>query len=90
MTSIPDLTPLTLEDGAMTSGEDVTCEIREGEVVLLDVWATWCGPCQGPMKHNVEILKKQKETWKDKVRIVALSLDDNLESLKTKIISSDF
>lgn len=25
---------------------------KPGEVLLVDVWATWCGPCQKPMKHN--------------------------------------
>ena len=23
-----------------------------GEVLLVDVWATWCPPCQKPMGHN--------------------------------------
>lgn len=30
---------------------------KEGEVILLDIWATWCGPCQGPMAHNQEMME---------------------------------
>ena len=29
---------------------------KPGEVWLIDFWATWCPPCQGPMAHNQEIL----------------------------------
>jgi thiol-disulfide isomerase/thioredoxin len=41
----------------------------------VDVWATWCGPCQKPMQHNQEMLTKNDEKWKGKVRIVAISVD---------------
>ncbi len=49
--------------------------------MLLDFWATWCGPCQKPMAHNQEMLEKNKEQWKDRVRIVAISVDDSKEEL---------
>ena len=46
---------------------------KKGQVLLIDVWATWCGPCQGPMKHNQEML--EKNNWGDSVRIVGVSVD---------------
>lgn len=58
---------------------------KEGEVILLDLWATWCGPCQNPMNHNNEMLLKEKETWKDKVRIIGLGTDQGRDALKTRI-----
>ena len=32
--------------------ETCSLEHKEGEVWLLDFWATWCPPCQKPMQHN--------------------------------------
>ena len=43
--------------------------------MLLDFWATWCPPCQGPMAHNQRMLEKHGSKWADKVRIVGLSID---------------
>ncbi len=48
---------------------------KEGDVILLDFWATWCPPCQAPMAHNVAMLEKRGEEWGSTVRIVGLSID---------------
>ena len=45
--------------------------------MLVDVLATWCGPCQNPMKHNQEMLEKNEAVWGDKVRIVGVSVDED-------------
>jgi len=42
--------------------------------MLLDLWATWCPPCQAPMAHNQHMLETRKD-WGDKVRIIGLSID---------------
>ena len=54
-------------------------------MVLLDVWATWCGPCQKPMQHNQDMLTKNKEEWKGKVRIVGISVDEDEESVMKRV-----
>ena len=47
--------PLVLSD--WINGE-VSAEQRKGKVVVVDFWATWCGPCRASIPHNNELLKK--------------------------------
>jgi thiol-disulfide isomerase/thioredoxin len=40
---------------------DVSLEQYRGKVVLLDFWATWCGPCLAIMPHIDELQKKYRD-----------------------------
>lgn len=69
------------------NGKTVTMDDLKGKVVLVDVWATWCGPCKAEIPH----LKKLEEEMKGKdVSIVSISVDEAKDKDKwLKMIADD-
>lgn len=52
--------------------------------VLVDFWATWCGPCQ----MAAPVLEELSETYKDKVLVMKLDVDANpVNSQKYSVMS---
>lgn len=74
-----------IENVNKLDGSSCTFSHEQGQVILLDFWATWCPPCQRPMAHNQEMLVKNTGTWGDKVRIVGLSIDNEVSKLKSHV-----
>jgi thiol-disulfide isomerase/thioredoxin len=61
------------------SGRDVKLSSFKGNVILLDFWATWCGPCKLEIPWFIEFQQKYGERG---FTVVGISSDDTLEKLK--------
>jgi thiol-disulfide isomerase/thioredoxin len=54
-------------------GKPVTLADSKGKVILLNFWATWCGPCRAEIPDLVELQNK----YKDRLQILGLVVDDD-------------
>ena len=53
--------------------ESFSTLINSPEPVLVDFFATWCGPCQ----MLAPILKEVKDTFGDRIKIIKIDVDKN-------------
>jgi thioredoxin 1 len=47
--------------------------LSNNKIVLVDFWATWCGPCQ----FMLPIFDKMSKKYADKIKFGRLNVDDN-------------
>lgn len=59
-------------------GKDLTLSRFKGKVLLVDFWATWCGPCRAEVPNVVEAYEKYKDKG---FEIVGISFDKDRSKL---------
>jgi len=79
----PDFTLQVLNDSSYTLSK------MEGKVVLINFWATWCGPCRMEIPEFNELHKTYHERG---LNILGISVSDNKNQLKnfTKSFTVDY
>ena len=60
------------------TGKPLSIAGYNGKVVLVDFWATWCGPCVGELPNVLETYKKHHGNG---FEIIGVSLDENQGTL---------
>ena len=60
-------------------GTKITSESAKGKVVLLNFFATWCGPCRNELPHLAEAYTKLKDN--DHVIVVSVGREHSKEEL---------
>ena len=66
------------ETGRRLDGSEEKLSAYAGKVVLLDFWATWCGPCVGSIPDLRELAGAYP---KDAFEILGISVDDEAETV---------
>ena len=66
--------------GYMANGDSLRLSDYKGDLVLLDFWGSWCGPCRVYNKKLVEIYHKYKNARfkkEDKFTIISVGIETN-------------
>ncbi|HEY2148399.1 MAG TPA: TlpA disulfide reductase family protein, partial [Pirellulales bacterium] len=65
--------------GTLTDGDRFDASKLEGKVVLVDFWATWCGPCRKELPN----VKRNYEKYHARgFEVVGVSLDTDADALQ--------
>ncbi|MBL7741136.1 MAG: TlpA family protein disulfide reductase [Chitinophagaceae bacterium] len=64
-------------------GDSLTLSSFKGKVILLDFWASWCGPCRVANRKLVKLYEKYK---KQGFEIFSVSLDEDKKDWQRAIV----
>jgi thiol-disulfide isomerase/thioredoxin len=67
-------------------GKQISMDDLQGKVVLLDFWATWCGPCREALPHMRDIAKKFQG---QPLVILSVSLDNDEQKWKEFVAQNE-
>jgi cytochrome c biogenesis protein CcmG/thiol:disulfide interchange protein DsbE len=66
-------------------GKEVTLGAYKGKVVLLNFWATWCGPCRAEIPSLIQLQTK----YKDQMQILGMNVDDEDETQVRAVVQGE-
>ncbi len=69
------------------SGHEITSATQRGRILVVNLWATWCGPCRTEMPEIEAFFQKYRNRGVD---VVAVSLDDRRESAAVRRFMAPF
>jgi len=79
----PDFSLQTLD------GKTVTLSEQRGSVVLLDFWATWCGPCVAALPH-VQQISADKDLAERGLKVWAVNAREKNEQVEKFIKQNNY
>lgn len=79
MQSMPSAAPVFAATLADFDGKPVALAELKGKLVVLNFWATWCGPCRTEIPHLIEAQEKYGPSG---IVFMGAAVEDNADSVR--------